>query len=115
MKKKIFIFTFTPHPGYHMILPGCFVWRGLHDVELSAGRKVHGNIFIDADVHHQMTSFTPSFVALQSLHRRFLCRQCRLKALAAVYILVLVSLRRKIFVKPTSVILQFLLEKRHGH
>ena len=48
LKKKIFIFTITPHPGYHVTLPGCFVRRGLPAMELSAGRKVRGNIFFDA-------------------------------------------------------------------
>ena len=51
--------------------------------------KVHGNIYGDTDVLHQMTSVIIVSVLLlysfiKSLHRRLLCRQCRLKALAAV-------------------------------
>ena len=51
--------------------------------------KVRGNIYGDANVRHQMTSVIIFSVLLlysfiKSMHRRFLCRQCRLKALAAV-------------------------------
>ena len=56
MKKKILIFTFTPHQGFHMTLPGRFTRRGLHAVELAVGEKVLCNIFGDADVHHQIMS-----------------------------------------------------------
>ena len=92
-----------------MTLPGLFAQRGLHAVELAAGERVHGNISGDPDVRkknevcHHFRPVLLLYSFIKSLHRRFLCRQCRLKALAAVY--VLVSLRRKISIKLTFVIL----------
>lgn len=92
LKGKNIFFTFTPQPGGHATLAVHFVWRGFHAVEFAAGEKVRGNIFCNVEVCHKNDVchyFCPILLlysCIKSVHCRFLCRQCKLKALAAIFI-----------------------------